>query len=80
MATDVMMPDLSTLDYIMETGTVIRWFKKEGETVEKGEPLVEIMTMKTVIPIEATASGKLTKILVSEKVEVPPGTKLGVIE
>jgi pyruvate dehydrogenase E2 component (dihydrolipoamide acetyltransferase) len=79
MVTDIMMPDLSTLDYIMETGTLVNWLKKEGENVKKGEPLFKIMSAKAVMEIDAPESGKLSKIVVAEGAEVPPGTKLGEI-
>jgi len=74
------MPDLSTLDYTMEKGMVVEWFKKEGEPVKKGEPLLEIMTAKVTMEIEAPATGVLARILVLDGDEVPPGTILAVIE
>lgn len=80
MTTEIMMPDLSTLDYIMEKATLVEWFKKEGEIVNKGEPLFKIMSEKAVMEIESPASGKLKHILVSAGAEVPPATKLGLIE
>ena len=80
MATDIMMPDLSTPDYYMETGTLVNWLKKEGEIVKKGDPLFKMMSAKALMEIAAPASGTFTKILVPEGAEVPPGTKLGEIE
>jgi len=80
MTTDVMMPDLSTLDYIMEKAILMEWFKKEGESVKKGEPLFKIMSEKAVMEIEAPASGILKSILVREGAEAPPATKLASIE
>ena len=74
------MPDLSTLDYTMETGTVTKWYKKEGDRVQKGEPLLEIMSAKVTMDIESPASGVLAKILVQDGSEVPPGTVLATIE
>jgi pyruvate dehydrogenase E2 component (dihydrolipoamide acetyltransferase) len=70
------MPDLSTLDYQMETATIVRWFKQEGERVEKGEPLFEVMTEKVTINIESTASGTVHQILVNEGEESKPGEVL----
>ena len=43
----------------MEEGTVLEWFKQEGDTVEAGEPLLEIETDKVNMEIEATDSGVL---------------------
>jgi len=45
-----------------ETGTVIRWLFKEGDPVEKGEPLLEVMTDKVNLEVEAPASGVLRNI------------------
>ncbi len=63
MATPVRMPRLSDS---MEEGKIIRWLKKEGEEVKKGEALVEIESDKANIEVEAYASGPLTKIVVAE--------------
>jgi pyruvate dehydrogenase E2 component (dihydrolipoamide acetyltransferase) len=75
-----MMPDLSTLDFTMEEGRIVEWFKKEGEPVQKGEPILEIETAKVTMEIEAPATGVLTRILVPQDDEVSPGTVLAVIE
>lgn len=63
----------------MKEGTVAKWFKKEGEIVSKGEPLVEVLTEKVTYDVEATESGVLRKILVSEGVDVPVSAVLAVI-
>jgi pyruvate dehydrogenase E2 component (dihydrolipoamide acetyltransferase) len=55
------MPKLSLT---MKDGTVGKWYKKEGETVEKNEPLVEVVSEKATYDVEAPASGILRKILV----------------
>lgn len=60
MASEVLMPKLGAT---MEKGTITRWYKKEGEPVLAGEPLVEIMTDKVSIDVESTVSGNLIKIL-----------------
>jgi len=67
MVTIVKMPKLGLT---MTEGTIVKWLKKEGDFVEKGESLVEIETDKAVMPIEAQASGILRKILVAEGEEV----------
>ena len=66
----VQMPRLSDS---METGKILRWLKKEGEEVVKGEPLVEIESDKANIEVEAYASGKLSKIVVPEGESAPIG-------
>jgi pyruvate dehydrogenase E2 component (dihydrolipoamide acetyltransferase) len=55
----------------MESGTIVKWLKSEGEPVEKGEPLYELDTDKVTQEVEAEASGVLLKISVTEgEVEV----------
>jgi pyruvate dehydrogenase E2 component (dihydrolipoamide acetyltransferase) len=50
----------------MESGTIVKWLKSEGEPVEKGEPLYELDTDKVTQEVEAEATGVLLKIAVSE--------------
>ena len=76
---NIIMPDLSTLDYQMETATIVRWFKQEGERVEKGEPLFEVMTEKVTINIASTASGTVQRILINEGEEAEPGQELAIV-
>lgn len=59
MATGVFMPKLSMT---MEKGTIIQWFKKQGDDVQTGDVLLEVMTDKINIEVESYASGKLLKI------------------
>jgi pyruvate dehydrogenase E2 component (dihydrolipoamide acetyltransferase) len=72
----VQMPRLSDS---METGKILRWLKKEGEQVQKGEPLVEIESDKANIEVEAYASGKLSKIMVAEGESAPIGAVIAEI-
>jgi pyruvate dehydrogenase E2 component (dihydrolipoamide acetyltransferase) len=62
----------------MESGTIVKWLKGEGERVEKGEPLYELDTDKVTQEVEAEASGVLLKIAVNEG-EVPVGRTIAVI-
>jgi pyruvate dehydrogenase E2 component (dihydrolipoamide acetyltransferase) len=73
---DVQMPRLSDS---METGKILRWLKKEGEEVHKGEPLVEIESDKANIEVEAYASGQLSKIVVAEGESAPIGAVIAKI-
>jgi pyruvate dehydrogenase E2 component (dihydrolipoamide acetyltransferase) len=57
----------------MESGTIVRWLKSEGDQVQKGEPLYELDTDKVTQEVEADVGGVLLKILVNEG-EVPVGT------
>jgi pyruvate dehydrogenase E2 component (dihydrolipoamide acetyltransferase) len=75
MATEVKLPRLGQG---MESGTIVSWLKKEGEQVEKGEPLYELDTEKVTQEVEAEASGVLLKIAVQEG-EVPVGQTIAVI-
>jgi pyruvate dehydrogenase E2 component (dihydrolipoyllysine-residue acetyltransferase) len=62
----------------MESGTIVKWLKSEGERVEKGEPLYELDTDKVTQEVEADASGVLLRIAVQEG-EVPVGGTVAVI-
>ncbi len=70
------MPRLSLT---MKEGTVIQWFKKEGDVVQKGEPLVEILSEKVTYDMEAPESGVLRRILASEGSDVPVDQAIGII-
>src|SRR5437763_5840778 len=63
MATDVVMPQMG--ESIAE-GTIVRWLKKVGETVERDEPLLEISTDKVDAEIPSPSSGTLTEIIAQE--------------
>lgn len=63
----------------MEHGTILRWFKAEGESYEIGESLYEVETEKVVNEIEAKLPGTLCRILVPEDEEHPVGTLLAVV-
>jgi len=76
LVTKVVMPRLSLT---MKEGTVIQWFKKEGETVQKGEPVVEILSEKVTYDVEAPQSGVLRKVLAAEGENVPIDQAIGVI-
>ena len=60
----------------MESGTIVRWLKAEGDAVEKGEPLYELDTDKVTQEVEAESDGVLLKIVVAEG-EVDVGTTVG---
>jgi pyruvate dehydrogenase E2 component (dihydrolipoyllysine-residue acetyltransferase) len=76
LATDVSLPRLGQG---MEAGTIVRWLKSEGDTVEKGEPLYELDTDKVTQEVEADASGVLLKILAGEGEEIEVGKRIAVI-
>jgi pyruvate dehydrogenase E2 component (dihydrolipoamide acetyltransferase) len=76
MVSKVVMPRLSLT---MKEGTVGKWYKKEGQSVEKGEPLVEVVSEKATYDLEAPASGILRKIVVSQGSDVPVDTILAFV-
>src|SRR5881397_3880317 len=76
MATDVSLPRLGQG---MEAGTIVRWLKSEGDTVEKGDPLYELDTDKVTQEVEADASGVLLKILAGEGEAIEVGKRIAVI-
>ena len=75
MASEVKVPRLGQG---MEAGTVVKWLKREGERVEKGEPLYELDTDKVTQEVEAEADGVLLKIAVASG-ETEVGTTIAVI-
>jgi len=77
MPVNVLMPQMG--ESITE-GTVVRWFKNEGDEVAKDEPLLEISTDKVDAEVPAPASGKLGKILHGPGATVAVETVIGVID
>jgi pyruvate/2-oxoglutarate dehydrogenase complex dihydrolipoamide acyltransferase (E2) component len=75
-AVDVVMPQMGVS---VSEGTITKWLKQEGETVEADEPLLEISTDKVDTEVPSPGSGVLQQILVSEGETVDVGTKLAVI-
>ncbi|SHE79213.1 pyruvate dehydrogenase E2 component (dihydrolipoamide acetyltransferase) [Seinonella peptonophila] len=59
------------LGMTMETGTIIQWIAHEGDQVEVGDLLLEVMTDKINIEVEAYESGTLLKVYYEEGTEVP---------
>ena len=66
---EIVMPRLSDS---MEEGTIVRWLKKDGEAVSKGEPLAEVETDKATVTFDADADGTL-RIFAGEGETVPIG-------
>ncbi|MCL5986867.1 MAG: hypothetical protein M1371_09965 [Actinobacteria bacterium] len=67
MPKEIIMPKLTLT---METGTIEKWLKKDGDFVEKGEPIFEVLTDKVTIEVESPDSGFL-KIMAGEGQEIP---------
>jgi pyruvate dehydrogenase E2 component (dihydrolipoamide acetyltransferase) len=75
MATEIKLPRLGQG---MESGTIVKWLKSEGEEVAKGEPLYELDTDKVTQEVESDAAGVLLKIAIREG-EVEVGRTVAVI-
>ena len=75
MATEVKLPRLGQG---MESGTIVRWLKAEGDDVKKREPLYELDTDKVTQEVESEIDGVLLKIVVAEG-EVEVGSTIAVI-
>ena len=76
MAFEIKMPQLGLT---MEEGTVAKWLKQEGDSVKKGDVLLEITTDKLTSEIESEADGVLLKIVAEEGEDVPVKGLLGYI-
>src|SRR5260370_25888324 len=73
---DVVMPQMGVS---VSEGTITKWLKREGDTIEADEPLLEISTDKVDTEVPSPASGVVTQILVQEGETVDVGTKLAQI-
>lgn len=76
MATEIIMPKAGMT---MEEGTIIKWYKRVGEHVSVGEPLLEIITDKVNMEVEAEVSGTLLEIIGQEDEVLPVFTVIGYI-
>lgn len=76
MAKEIFMPKLSST---MQVGTLLQWYKNEGDAVDVGEPLFEIMTDKINIEVESYEEGILLKKYFEEDDEVPINHVVGYI-
>ncbi|MCA3595076.1 MAG: pyruvate dehydrogenase complex E1 component subunit beta [Methylobacterium sp.] len=77
MPIDILMPALSPT---MESGTLAKWLKKEGDTIKSGDVIAEIETDKATMEVEAVDEGILAKILIPNGTEnVAVNTKIAII-
>jgi pyruvate dehydrogenase E2 component (dihydrolipoamide acetyltransferase) len=70
MAISIVMP---ALEMAQETGTLVSWLKKEGDSVRKGEMLLEVETDKAVVEVEAAGDGILAAVTAKPGDVVPVG-------
>lgn len=76
MATTIVMPKMG---YDMREGTVVRWYKREGEAVARGEVIADIETDKATVEFEAYTAGVLQRLVAVEGMPVPVGEAIAVI-
>ncbi len=76
MAIEVTMPQMGA---DMTEGTIVKWFKAVGETVNRGEMLAEIETDKANVELEAFESGTLLKLVAQEGEVVPVGEVIALL-
>lgn len=76
MATKVIMP---ALGIAQDTGILVQWLKREGETVARGEPIAEIQTDKATVELEAAGAGVLANVTAAAGDEVPVGQQIATI-
>lgn len=76
MAVNVIMPAMGATQ---ETGRLVRWFKQEGDSVSEGEMLMEVETDKSVVEVEAPASGVLARVTASPDDDIPVGQVIALI-
>jgi pyruvate dehydrogenase E2 component (dihydrolipoamide acetyltransferase) len=70
MAINIVMP---ALEMAQETGKIVSWLKQEGDTVAKGDMLLEVETDKAVVEIESPGDGILAGVRATEGDDVPVG-------
>lgn len=73
----VLMPNQ---DLTVTEGTVVRWLKQVGDSVELNEVIVEVETAKAVVPVESPAAGKLGEILAKEGETIQMSQPLGTVQ
>ncbi len=76
MADTINMPKLG---FDMAEGTLVRWAKKVGETISKGDVLAEIETDKATVEVELSASGVVRRLLVDEGAVVPVNSPIAIV-
>jgi pyruvate/2-oxoglutarate dehydrogenase complex dihydrolipoamide acyltransferase (E2) component len=76
MGTEIKVPKIAGASKL----SVGRWFKRVGDSVSVGEPVVEIEMYNLTHEIQAPATGILSKVLVKDGGSVEPGTVVGTID
>ena len=77
------MPQTIELPHVGESvveGTIGKWLKKPGDTLERYEPLVEVVTDKVTMEVPSPVDGSLVKILAQEGETIPMGAPIAEVE
>jgi pyruvate dehydrogenase E2 component (dihydrolipoamide acetyltransferase) len=72
--------EIPRVGLVMESARLVRWLKKIGDSINQGDPLLELETEKTVVTIEATASGRLVQVLLESDQEARVGDRVAWID
>lgn len=70
---------MPALGMAQETGTLVRWFKSPGDSVAKGEPLMEVETDKATVEVEAMANGILASVTAQPNDIIPVGQRIALL-
>ncbi|HEY8417274.1 MAG TPA: dihydrolipoamide acetyltransferase family protein [Limnochordales bacterium] len=73
----VTMPQMG---FDMREGTLVRWLKRPGDQVRRGEPIAEVETDKAVVEIESFHTGVVKELLVAEGQTVPVGSPIAIVD
>jgi pyruvate dehydrogenase E2 component (dihydrolipoamide acetyltransferase) len=77
MVTELRMPKLGQ---VMEEATIVQWRVKVGDTIQKGQEILDVETDKAVLGVESTVSGLVVAILAKAGEQLPVGATLARIE
>lgn len=77
MPTSILMPAFSPT---MTQGRMVKWLKREGDPVKRGEVIAEVETDKAILEIEATEDGVLGKIIADDGACVEVGQPIAIVE
>jgi pyruvate dehydrogenase E2 component (dihydrolipoamide acetyltransferase) len=70
---------LAKIGLTMESGTIVRWFKQEGDFVKEGEPFFEVETDKATQTVESFVTGYVRRILAKPGDEVPVNAVIALV-
>jgi len=72
--------EMPNLGHDIESGKIVKWVKRPGDPVARGDVIAEVETEKVTLEVEAFDSGTLTEIVVEEDCESAPGDVIAYLE